>query len=92
MTGRLPWLSNSVLDDSLTSYIVSDPSRIIEYTLLFLILSSFDLQLCSLDVLRVEITGFSHLLPLFLACLRMGLRETLGLSETADHFSDLGFW
>ena len=59
---------------------VSEPSKIVEYTLLFLILSSFDLQLCSLDVLRVEITGFSQLLPLFLACLRMDLRETLGLS------------
>ena len=61
---------------------VSDPSKIVEYTLLFLILPSFDLQLSSLDVLSVEITGFSQLLPLFLgvACLRMDLRETLGLS------------
>ena len=47
--------------------------------LLFLILPSSDLQLCSLDTLRVEITGFNQLLPLFLACLRMDLRETLGL-------------
>ena len=59
---------------------VSDSSKIVEYTLLFLILPSFDLQLSSLDVLSVEITGFSQLLPLFLACLRMDLRETLGLS------------
>ena len=59
---------------------VSDPSKIVEYTLLFLILPSFDLQLSFLDVLSVEITGFSQLLPLFLACLRMDLRETLGLS------------
>ena len=59
---------------------VSSPSKIFEYPLLFLILPSVDLQLCSLDVLRVEITGFSQLLPLFVACLRMDLRETLGLS------------
>ena len=59
---------------------VSDPSKIVEYTLLFLILPSFDLKLSSLDVLSVEITGFSQLLPLFLTCLRMDLRETLGLS------------
>ena len=59
---------------------VSDPSKIVEYTLLFLILSSFDLQLSSLDVLRVEITEFSQLLPIFLACLRVDLRETVGLS------------
>ena len=59
---------------------VSDPSTIVEFTLLFLILHSFDLQLSSLDVLSVEITGFSQLLPLFLACLMMDLRETLGLS------------
>ena len=59
---------------------VSDPSKIVEYTLLFLILPSFDLQLSSSDVLRVETTGFSQLLPLFLACLRIDLRETLGLS------------
>ena len=59
---------------------VSDPSKIVEYTILFLILPSFDLQLSSLDVLSVEITGFSQLLPLFLACLRMDLRETLGFS------------
>ena len=71
---------------------VSDPSKIVEYTLLFLILSSFDLQLSSLDVLSVEITGFSQLLPLFLACLRMDLRELWTCPETADHFSDLGFW
>ena len=57
---------------------VSDPSTIVEFTLLFLILHSFDLQLSSLDVLSVEITGFSQLLPLFLACLMMDLRETLG--------------
>ena len=85
-------LSSSVLDDSFTSSNVSDPSKIVEYTLLFLILSSFDLQLCSLDILRVEITGFSHLLPLFLACFRMDLRETWGFPWTADHSSDLGFW
>ena len=59
---------------------VSEPSKIVEYTLLFFILSSFDLQLSSLDVLSVEITGFSQLLPLFFACLRVDLRETLGLS------------
>ena len=59
---------------------VSEPSKIVEYTLLLLILPSFDLQLSSLDVLSVEITGCSQLLPLFLACLRMDLRETLGLS------------
>ena len=59
---------------------VSDPSKIVEYTILFLILPSFDLQLSSLDVLSVEIIGFSQLLPLFLAHLRMDLRETLGLS------------
>ena len=59
---------------------VSEPSKIVEYTLLFFILSSFDLQLSSLDVLSVEITGFSQLLPLFFECLRVDLRETLGLS------------
>ena len=59
---------------------VSDPSTIVEFTLLFLILHSFDLQLSSLDVLSVENTGFSQLLPLLLACLMMDLRETLGLS------------
>ena len=59
---------------------VSDPSKIVEYTLLFLYLPTFDLQLSSLDVLRVEITGFSQLIPLFLVSLRMDLRETLGLS------------
>ena len=58
---------------------VTDPSKLVEYTLLFLILSRFDLQLSSLDVLSVEITGHSQLLPLFLACLRVDLRETLGL-------------
>ena len=52
----------------------------VEYTLLVLILPNFDLQLSSLDVLSVEITGFSQLLPLFLACFEMDLRETLGLS------------
>ena len=76
----LAWLSNSVLDDSFTSSIVSDPSKIVEYTLLFLILPSSDLQLCSLVLLRAEITGFCQLLPLFLACLRMDFRETLGFS------------
>ena len=76
----LAWLSNSVLDDLLTSSMVSDPSKIVEYTIWLLILPSFDLQLCSLNVLRVKITGFSQLLPLFLVCLRMDLRETLGLS------------
>ena len=60
--------------------IVSDPSKIVEYTLLFLILPSSDLQLCSLVLLRAEITGFCQLLPLFLACLRMDFRETLGFS------------
>ena len=59
---------------------VSDLSKIAEDTLLFLILPSFDLQLSSLDVVSVEITGFSELLPLFLAYLHMHLRETLGLS------------
>ena len=59
---------------------VSDPSKLVEYTVLFFILPSFDLQLSCLDVLSVEITGFSQLLPLFLACLRIDLRETLGLS------------
>ena len=61
---------------------VSEPSKIVEYTLLLLllILSSFDLQLSSLDVLSVEITGCSQLLPLLFTCLRMDLRETLGLS------------
>ena len=59
---------------------VSEPSKIVEYTLLFLILSSFDVQLSSLDVLSVEITGCSQLLPLFFTCLRMDLRESLGLS------------
>ena len=59
---------------------VSEPSKIVEYTLLFLILSTVDLQLSCLDVLSVEITGFSQLLPLFFACLRIDLRETLGLS------------
>ena len=59
---------------------VSDLSKIVEYTLLFLFLPSFDLQLSSLDVLSVEITGCSQLLPLSLAWLRMDLRETLGLS------------
>ena len=73
-------LSSSVVDDSFTSSIVSDPSKIVEYTLLFLILSSSDLQLCSLVILRVEITGYSQLLPLFLACLRMDLRVTWGFS------------
>ena len=43
---------------------VSEPSKIVEYTLLLLILPSFDLQLSSLDVLSVEITGCSQLLPL----------------------------
>ena len=59
---------------------VSEPSKIVEYTLLFLILSSFDLQPPSSDVVSVEITGCSQLLPLFFACLRMDLRDTLGLS------------
>ena len=76
----LAWLSSSVLDDLFTSSIVSDPSKIVEYTLLFLSLSSFDLQLCSLVILRVEITGYSQLLPLFLACFRMNLRVTWGFS------------
>ena len=57
---------------------VSEPSKIV--TLLFLILSSFDLQLSFLYVLSVEITGCSQLLPLFLACLRMDLGDSLGLS------------
>ena len=47
---------------------------------LTLFLSSFDLQSPSSVVVRVEITGHSQLLPLFLACLRIDLRETLGLS------------
>ena len=52
----------------------------VEYTLLLLILPSSDLQLCSLVLLRAEITGFCQLLPLFLACLRMDFKETLGFS------------
>ena len=76
----LAWMSNSVLDDLFTSSIVSDPSKIVEYTLLFLTLPSSDLQLCSLVLLRAEITGFCQLLSLFLACLRMDFRETLGFS------------
>ena len=52
----------------------------VEYTLLFLISPSSDLQLSSLVLLRAEITGLCQLLPLFLACLRMDFRETLGFS------------
>ena len=59
---------------------ISEASKIVEYALLFLILSSFDLQPPSSDVVSVEITGCSQLLPLFLACLRIDLRETLGFS------------
>ena len=56
------------------------PEGVVEYTLLFLTLPSSDLQLCSLVLLRAVITGFCQLLPLFLACLRMDFRETLGFS------------
>ena len=58
----------------------SVPSKIVEYNLLFLILSSFDLQSPSLVVVGVETTGCCQLLPLLFRMFEDRFEGDLGLS------------